>query len=83
MEKTYPNEEFHLGSRIKAELERQGRSAAWLSRQVHCTPENIYKTLRQQWVTLPRLFMISEALNHDFFKDCSDYLLAEKAKKQL
>lgn len=66
--------QFHLGSLIKAELERHGRTAAWLARQVHCTPENIYKVINQQWVTMPLLFKISEALDHDFFRDCSNYL---------
>ena len=71
-------EDFHLGQRIKAELARQGRTATWLAKQVHCTPENIYKTYRQKWVTMPMLFEISKALGYDFFKECSTYLEAEK-----
>lgn len=35
--------ELHLDKLIKAELEKQGRSAVWLANQVSCTPENIYK----------------------------------------
>ena len=72
------NEDFHLGQLIKAELARQGRTATWLAKQVHCTPENIYKTYRQKWVTMPLLFEISKALDCDFFKACSEYLEAEK-----
>lgn len=70
--------EFHLGQLIKAELSRQGRTATWLVKQVHCTPENIYKTYRQKWVTMPLLFEISKALDCDFFRACSEYLKAEK-----
>ena len=72
------NEDFQLGQLIKAELARQGRTATWLAKQVHCTPENIYKTYRQKWVTMPLLFEISKALDCDFFKACSEYLERQK-----
>lgn len=71
-------EDFHLGKLIKAELARQGRTATWLAKQVHCTPENIYKTYRQKWVSMPLLFEISKALDYDFFKACSEYLERQK-----
>lgn len=77
-EKHTPNEDFHLGKLIKAELARQGRTATWLAKQVHCTPENIYKTYRQKWVTMPLLFEISKVLDCDFFKACSKHLEAER-----
>ena len=67
-------ESFHLGRMIKAELVRQGRTAVWLAKQVNCTPENLYKVFRQQWVSMPLLFRISCALEHDFFQDCSEHL---------
>ena len=66
-EKHIPAEDFHLGKLIKAELARQGRTATWLAKQVHCTPENIYKAYRSQWISMPLLFSISKALGHDFF----------------
>lgn len=69
-----PVTELHLGKLLKAELERQGRTAVWLAKQVNCTPENIYKAFRAQWLTMPLLFRISRALGHDFFKDCSERL---------
>lgn len=77
-EKHTPTEDFHLGKLIKAELARQGRTATWLAKQVHCTPENIYKTCCQKWVTMPLLFEISKALDCDFFRACSEYLETEK-----
>lgn len=77
---TTQNSDFHMGSLIKAELVRQGRSAIWLARQVHCSPENIYKVCHQQYITLPLLFKISDALGHDFFKDCSEYLHFKQKK---
>lgn len=69
-----PATDLHLGKQIKAELARQGRSAVWLAKQVNCTPENLYKVFRSQWPTMPLLFKISRALDHDFFKDCSEHL---------
>ncbi|MBO6024748.1 MAG: hypothetical protein J6P83_07850 [Bacteroidales bacterium] len=75
-----PPTDFHLGQCLKAELARQGRTATWLAKQVHCTPENIYKAYRSQWISMPLLFEISKALDYDFFKDCSAYLEAEKTK---
>lgn len=77
--KTLPSPtDFHLGQRLKAELARQGRTATWLAKQVHCTPENIYKAYRQQWISMPLLFEICKALDYDFFKACSGYLEEEK-----
>lgn len=72
------NSDFHMGRLIKAELTRQGRTATWLARQLHCTPENIYKVYRQQYVTMHLLFEISKALERDFFRDCSERLQKEQ-----
>ena len=66
--------ELHLGRLFKAVLVRLGRTAVWLAKQVDCTPENLYKVFRTPWPTLHLLFKISKALDHDFFKDCSEYL---------
>ena len=77
-EKPIPEEDFHLGHLIKAELAQQGRTATWLAKQVHCTPENIYKLYRQKWVSMPLLFEISKALDCDFFSACSEYLEKQK-----
>ena len=74
-----PND-FHIGRLLKAELARQGRTATWLAKQVHCTSENIYKAYRSQWISMPLLFEICKALDYDFFKDCSAYFEAEKTK---
>ena len=64
-------EDFHIGNCIKAELDRQGRSITWLAEEVHCSRENLYKILRNSWINTDLLFKVSDALHHDFFKDCS------------
>ena len=79
--KTSPSPtDFHLSQLLKAELARQGRTATWLAKQVHCTPENIYKAYHQQWISMPLLFEICKALDYDFFKECSSYLEAKKTE---
>ena len=77
----YQDNELHIGNLIKSELAKQGRSITWLSSQVNCTRENLYKVFRRSWIYTDLLFEISEALNHDFFKDCSDYHKSRKDTK--
>ena len=80
-EKRYPTEGFHLGQIVKAELARQGRSITWLAQQVGCSRENLYKVFRHKWIYTDLLFQISEALDYDFFKLCSEYYQAKKCEK--
>lgn len=80
-EKRYPTEGFHLGQIVKTELARQGRSITWLAQQVSCSRENLYKVFRHKWIYTDLLFQISEALDYDFFKLCSDYYQAKKCGK--
>ena len=51
--------------------DRQGRTITWLAEEVHCSRENLYKILRNSWINTDLLFKVSDALHHDFFKDCS------------
>ena len=78
-EETISNpEDFHIGNRIKTELSRQGRTVTWLAGEIHCTRENLYKIFRHSWISTDMLFKVSEALRHDFFKDCSERLNFKK-----
>lgn len=75
--------EFHIGQSIRRELARQGRTITWLAGEVHCTRENLYRLFRHSWISTDTLFEISEALQHDFFKECSEQLsFVEKSKKE-
>lgn len=69
---------FHVGKSIREELSRQGRTITWLAGEVHCTRENLYRVFRQSWINTDTLFKISEALQHDFFKECSEKLKINK-----
>lgn len=72
-DKKQHQEELHIGKLIKSELSRQGRSITWLSTQVNCTRENLYKVFRRPWIYTDLLFEICKALDYDFFKDCSEF----------
>lgn len=71
--KQHQKKELHIGDLIKEELFKQGRSITWLSTQVNCTRENLYKVFRRPWIYTDLLFDICHALNYDFFKECSEY----------
>lgn len=70
--------QLHLGELVKTELRRQGRSITWLASQISCTRENLYKVFRRPWIYTDLLFKICDALNHDFFLDCSNYYISKK-----
>lgn len=74
LNKQQQKETFHIGQNIKNELARQGRTITWLAKEVHCTRENLYRVFRQSWISTDTLFKISEALQYDFFKECSEHL---------
>ena len=63
----------HIGHLIKKELERQGRSVLWLSKQIGCSRQNMYYMLSRSFIYTDLLLKISDALDHDFFKHYSDY----------
>ena len=65
---------FHIGQHIKATLAHDGRSITWLANELGCTRDNLYKIFHHSFVNTDLLFKISEAMKHDFFKDCSDLM---------
>lgn len=76
-----PIEEIHIGQLIKSELMRQGRSITWLARQIGYTRENLYKIMRRKWIYTDVLFKICDALEYDFFKVCSDWIIKKNVNK--
>ena len=62
--------DVHVGRMIQCELERQGRSVAWLAKSIYCEKSNIYKLFRRESIGIDQLMRISEAMEHDFLKDC-------------
>ena len=62
--------DVHIGQLIKSELKRHGRTVSWLAAKIFCEKSNIYKLFRRKSIDLEQLMRISEALNHNFLKDC-------------
>ena len=65
---------IHVGSLIRAELNRQNRSVTWLAEQLGIERTNCYRFLRAQSLHTDQLARISVAMQHDFFADCSKAL---------
>ncbi len=62
----------HIGSLIKAELERQERSISWFARKLSCDRSNVYRLFQKESVDTRLLTRISLLLGHDFFSELSD-----------
>jgi len=60
-------EEIHIGSVIRKELKRQGRSVSWLAKQLFCDRSNIYRMFQKASLETSLLFRISKILGTDFF----------------
>ena len=68
------DKEFHIGKLIKAKLQEEERSEAWLARKVHCNPGNFNRILRKQSIDMDLLKRISEAMNFNFCRIYSEYV---------
>ena len=62
--------DVHAGQMIKNELDRQGRTVVWFSKQICCEKSNIYKMFKRKSIDLDQLMQISTVLEHNFLKDC-------------
>lgn len=68
----------HIGNMVRAELERQGKSVAWLAEQLNMQRPNCYRLLRSQSIHTDQLRQLSVLLKHDFFADCVSIEIAGK-----
>ena len=59
---------------IKAELKNQGRSAVWLATRLNYGTDNVYKIFQRDHLATDVLWKISEVLDHDFFREISEYI---------
>lgn len=60
-------EEIHIGKIIHETLISQGRSVAWLAKQLNYTRENMYNIFKKSWIDTETLMKISLALDYNFF----------------
>ena len=64
--------ELRIGQRIHEELKQQGRTVAWLAKQLGMERTSLYYTFRQNSIDLELLLRISFFLNHNFLQDIMD-----------
>ncbi len=62
------NKQPHIGTCIREELRRQGRTNSWLADKIGITPRAIQKIFNKPSIDTSQLARISRALRFDFFK---------------
>ena len=69
-----PQDEIHLGSLIRKQLNEDGRSISWLAEKLNYERANIYRLLQRPSIDTYLLLRISKILEHDFFMYYSKHL---------
>ncbi len=59
---------IHIGNLIREEMQRQGRTPAWLAKAINCQRPNVWRIYSQAAINTELLARISQALKVDFFK---------------
>ena len=77
-DKSDKSDELHIGQLIKNELDRQGRSVAWLAKQMQYSRQNVYRLLERHWIHTDVLLRICNIMDCDFFGWLSDYWKTRK-----
>ena len=60
--------ELHIGHLIQAQLKADKRSVGWLSREIGCTRNHVYKIFNKASLDSDLIFRISKAMNFNFFQ---------------
>ena len=63
---------MHIGQHIKEVMRQQGVTATQLARDICCARTHIHRIFLKDNIDIVLLERISQALNHDFFRDLSD-----------
>ncbi|MBO7125648.1 MAG: XRE family transcriptional regulator [Bacteroidales bacterium] len=71
-------QEIHIGHIIQGTLKAQGRSVAWLARELNYTRENMYNIFRSPRIDTDTLLKISLLLNKNFFLLYADFYKKRK-----
>ena len=58
---------IHIGDEIRKELNVQKRSVNWLADEIGCDRSNLSRQLQSPHLHPKKLYLISKALNVDFF----------------
>ncbi len=65
---------MHIGARIKEVLESMPKeyTITWFASQIHCDRRNVYYIFERPTIDTGLLQLISEVVNHNFFRDLAD-----------
>lgn len=69
---------LHIGQEVRRVMQEQGRSTAWLAREIGCARPVVYRIYERPSIDTLHLCQISRALHFDFFKLYSDNLKADE-----
>lgn len=65
---------IHIGSIIRDELRRQGKTNAWFAKEINVNTRTVNKIFLKDVIDTHQLLLISQALGVDFFKYYSEQL---------
>ena len=65
---------IHIGSIIRDELRRQGKTNAWFAKEINVNHRTVNKIFLKGVIDTHQLLLISQALGVDFFKYYSKLL---------
>lgn len=68
------NSPIHIGSIIREELRRQGKTNAWFAKEINVNPRTVNKIFLKGVIDTHQLLLISQVLGVDFFKFYSEQL---------
>ena len=71
-------EDVHIGSLIREELHKQGRSNRWLASHINVNMRTVNKIFLKRVIDTQRLMQISRLLGVDFFQYFSAALKKDK-----
>ena len=63
-----PSNNIHIGQLIREQLKADKRSVGWLSREIGCTRNHVYKIFSKSSLDSDLIFRISKAMNFNFFQ---------------
>ena len=64
----YPTGNLHIGQLIQAQLKKDQRSVGWLSRQIPCSRNHVYKLFKRPSLDGDLLIRISIVMHFNFFQ---------------
>lgn len=78
VETKFKAEGMNIGKHIHEILKKQGKSAAWLAKEIPCERTNVYNIFKRKSLDARLLMRISVILGHDFFKELSEEVFPKK-----